>query len=1000
MKGDFTRNTADVTRHYSGVRMQQGRVQIDADWNEQVDIETHLDRTTRIDTIGEVGTPLTDLETWVATGFEIVVNGGGNLTVGEGRIYVDGWLCEGEETTSVLSPLSGETGQPDMPPQNTTFTPTDGHYYIVYLDVWQRHLTWLDDENIKEAALNGPDHGTRTRTVWQVRLLDLGTSATAPECSDSPDAWEALTTPGRGRLAARAEPPATVDDPCDVAPNAGYRGPENQLYRVEIHKGGAAGTATFKWSRENGSVVAAVQAWDTTDATIEVSSGGPDTVLRFAGDQWVELYGDDVVLATPRPGDGDEKTWLGAFMRLAAAEGDELTLTTSTAMGSDTIPSDLADLGTNPQVRRWDGDSGLTAVPSDPLEWVDLEDGVQVRFSSADGEFRAGDYWLIPARVTSADVEWAEDDAGDPVLEEPEGIEHAYARLAIAQYSSTSGWTVTSDCRPEFPPLTLIPELYALAYLGGDGQSYTPGVQLRSFVAGVFLGHRGLSGVGVTFTVDTAGAPGVLSATQGTAGTLSTLTVNTDSNGLAKVWLTVNDWTLPAARVTATLEGETAPYTQSVEYRAYRQVWLEVYSGDAQTGTPGNFLDQVVTFIVRDRDDGVVNNARVHIVVTGGGALFQPDHTTALLDGSGNVSTGTTGKIQAHWALGGNPADPQVLTATLIDEGNTPIGQGVTARADFEITGLILQGDAQHVPANTATLTAAPQPLLLMAMRQGRPVITDRTGAFYAFTVTVDTGKSNTLEAKVDAGSGPALSVTAPVNSGTGMATVSLSVRGAAGQRAWFQIDAKTPGGQLIAPTRWVHVDLVQGGAAFAREMESVAFTGNPTVTGLLTGADSVVPLRLLAPGIIARFNMAAPNENLGYPRMDLYVEAPMRSPGEMTDGSASASPFGYVRVRIPSQHAEGATTPAGDSNALEWRPHQGPTALVAQIRSLYRNRGASPHYRAGVRAYLVVRGDLRFRMKGTPPVPTERIGDVEIPFYIQVEGDPNPETFTLVPEP
>ena len=35
MKGDISRETFDVAKHYSGVRMQQGRVQTDADWNEQ-----------------------------------------------------------------------------------------------------------------------------------------------------------------------------------------------------------------------------------------------------------------------------------------------------------------------------------------------------------------------------------------------------------------------------------------------------------------------------------------------------------------------------------------------------------------------------------------------------------------------------------------------------------------------------------------------------------------------------------------------------------------------------------------------------------------------------------------------------------------------------------------------------------------------------------------------------------------------------------------------------
>ena len=38
MKGDFTRLTFQPEKHYSSVRLQQGRVQLDADWNEQADI--------------------------------------------------------------------------------------------------------------------------------------------------------------------------------------------------------------------------------------------------------------------------------------------------------------------------------------------------------------------------------------------------------------------------------------------------------------------------------------------------------------------------------------------------------------------------------------------------------------------------------------------------------------------------------------------------------------------------------------------------------------------------------------------------------------------------------------------------------------------------------------------------------------------------------------------------------------------------------------------------
>lgn len=58
MRGDYSRLTFRPENHYSGVRLQQGRVQLDADFNEQVDIEAHRDQMTALDTIGRHGVPL------------------------------------------------------------------------------------------------------------------------------------------------------------------------------------------------------------------------------------------------------------------------------------------------------------------------------------------------------------------------------------------------------------------------------------------------------------------------------------------------------------------------------------------------------------------------------------------------------------------------------------------------------------------------------------------------------------------------------------------------------------------------------------------------------------------------------------------------------------------------------------------------------------------------------------------------------------------------------
>ena len=57
MKGDFSRDTFDPTKGFSRVLMQQGRVQLDADWNEQAAILLHYLRTLAADLIGPCAGP-------------------------------------------------------------------------------------------------------------------------------------------------------------------------------------------------------------------------------------------------------------------------------------------------------------------------------------------------------------------------------------------------------------------------------------------------------------------------------------------------------------------------------------------------------------------------------------------------------------------------------------------------------------------------------------------------------------------------------------------------------------------------------------------------------------------------------------------------------------------------------------------------------------------------------------------------------------------------------
>ena len=68
LQGDFTRLRFDPAEPYSGVRMQQGRVQLDADWNELVDLVDRRIRTGTTDLVGASGAPAAAAAFAVAAG--------------------------------------------------------------------------------------------------------------------------------------------------------------------------------------------------------------------------------------------------------------------------------------------------------------------------------------------------------------------------------------------------------------------------------------------------------------------------------------------------------------------------------------------------------------------------------------------------------------------------------------------------------------------------------------------------------------------------------------------------------------------------------------------------------------------------------------------------------------------------------------------------------------------------------------------------------------------
>ena len=547
MKADLTRDTFHPLKHYARVLTQQGRVQLDADMNEQAAILLRYLHVLAADLIGPAGGPYNNV------GFAISpltpAPNPLDFQIGFGNYYVNGLLCQADFTpiaffptttanvfqvlnwssdfelntipyfevfdesqpshmaiavqvtnpqkaqsqitvqptvsgTSfssfvnpklrrvitylhqpdfVFSTTSGAASPPPLPSGATTTT-----FLQIYLDVWERAITYAEDDSIREVALGGPDTAARSKLVWQVKWTQA-TGVDQPLCGTPPPPAP------RGWLQAMAKQSSPSTNPCIINPNGSYTGPENQLYRVEINRGGTAGTttgssATFKWSRENGSVIYPIASGGGT-ATIVVDSLGRDDRFGLKEGNLVEVQDDrSVLLNLP-----------GNLLPVQAIDSTTMTVTLNgtpdAVLGSDKT--------LHPLLRRWDQSNGDPAEGGLMLDndnaafvqegvWLTLEDGVQIRFQPADpmqsppttppppvNQYRTGDYWLIPARTATGDVEWPtvtdvqgnpETDAQGniiPVALSPHGITHYYAPLAVISVSA-NGVSVVSECRSSF----------------------------------------------------------------------------------------------------------------------------------------------------------------------------------------------------------------------------------------------------------------------------------------------------------------------------------------------------------------------------------------------------------------------------------------------------------------------------------------------------------------------------------------------------------------------
>jgi hypothetical protein len=620
MTGDFSRRTFSPEKDYSLVRMQQGRLFSDADWNEQGDILRASQRWTTADVIGHAGFPDDD------AGFALIPDpNSGALVITPGTGYVAGvrhvvrppeafqvarvsgtgtnavWrietgpaLANGDllttdpeglsgfvevedfaeaqdgsrtfRTAPALNSVDGRVVKPTLisrqPYGAGAALPTTAGDYLAVLKSTEVAVTALDDPLIREVAFDGPDTAIRDRTTWQVFLV----SRTA--------------LLGLGYQAADLTCPALADglDPVIGQADRGLLRAQAKLSDLSAGPCTLPPAAGYR-SLDNllyrvqivtsGDETSATYVWSRENAihrtryreidagVLVVDSVGRDETTALKSGDWIEIRDQHAIYGeTP-----------GFFARIDDVVGQRVALAeildpvTLTPLLNAGLP-DTDKLPPAAFLTRWEG--GPPQAVADALTtWTDLENGVQVWFEA--GAFQTGDHWTIPGRAVSGDVEWPRDPFTKvPVAKLPEGPRRHYAALAWLNRAA-GGWTVTEDCRPLFPPLI---DSEQFLYAGGDGQEALPDplspntrVALpEALSAAVVRGDTPIAGETIRFAI---------SAGDGRLGNGQTVQeVQTDAQGNASVTWSLDATTLSQRVIARRLDAAGTPTHHAIAYNA------------------------------------------------------------------------------------------------------------------------------------------------------------------------------------------------------------------------------------------------------------------------------------------------------------------------------------------------------------------------------------------------------------------------------------------------
>jgi hypothetical protein len=490
MPSDISRTSDDLPQHYKAVVMQQGRVILDRDANAAQRIVDGRIAADALDEIGPCGTPddgyaITAADAQPAVGpirHRFSPPHPFDFLIGPGTMYVGGQRVTLEPPDQGQPPWSyfhqPDWLRPDDPAAFSGSQPSASipiHEYVT-LNVFEQEVGAVEDPDLLDVALGGPDTTARIRLMQRI----VRTPVLASDCPSALAEVSALWL-NNGFLfdptTMRLKPQAALQvsfsntpsstNPCDPVAQGGYLGAENQLIRVQITAPDATGQPQFLWGYDNASVLYRVNVQQ--DLQTLVLQQVPVDAFHFPRtDQAVEVLRTATVLAVDP--DATAVTSGATLVRCVAEATGTVTSVGSYDSSTNTVTLAgklSADILNDPNpvfLRIW---QGLQAVGSQPVPLIDptgqTSPGVQVTITSPPtagkgASLPVGAFWSFAVRPATPQAVYPERFLKTPQL--PDGPRIWTCPLAVLLWPGSPGLGSFSfptpqiiDCRNPFDNL-------------------------------------------------------------------------------------------------------------------------------------------------------------------------------------------------------------------------------------------------------------------------------------------------------------------------------------------------------------------------------------------------------------------------------------------------------------------------------------------------------------------------------------------------------------------